>query len=245
MRPVQQPGTRGMSQVELLAGLALGMLVMGMASHTWGFQRQWLNERDARQELLDRTPTLHRLLLRLSRQAGARPVQMQAGAWQPDSPYVALPSGPYVTWVHARGIMAQGASDPNCQNTRVWAKDASHAPPWIRDQFGWVDGQFKCKDAAQANARWQAWVEQVRGAKVWLAWQSGEGPQATWRWLPVDQAPVGGRALGVRICLSMEASTAQLRRPAPPLDCAERPLTDSGRLWRVWQRVWALRIETP
>lgn len=236
---------RGMSQVEVLAGLALGLLVLGMAMHTWGLQRQWLSERDARQELLDRTSTLHRLLLRLSRQAGARPLSLQGAAWQLESPYVALPAGGDLTWVHARGIMAQPALDPNCQNTRVWAKDAAHAPLWIRDQFAWVDGQFKCKDAAQVNARWQTWLEQVRGVQVWLAWQTGQGAAAAWRWMPLDQAPATGRAVGVRICLSLQASNPQLRRPTPPMDCAERPLSDSGRLWRVWSRVWALRVDGP
>lgn len=236
---------RGMSQIEVLVGLALGLLVVAMATHSWGLQQQWLNERDLRQELLDRTPPLHRLLLRLSRQAGARPLRLQAGVWQPDPPYTALPPGSDLTWVHARAIRAQAASDPNCQNTRVWAKDAAHAPPWVRDQFGWVDGQFKCKDTAQANARWQTWIEQVRGAKVWLAWQSHPGPDADWRWIPSDQVPATGQALGARICLSLEAASPQWRRPSPPLDCAERPLTDAGRLWRFWQRVWALRITGP
>lgn len=235
----------GLSQIEVLAGLALGLLVLSMAAHTWGLQRQWLNERDARQELLDRTTPLYRQLLRLSRQAGARPASLQGPSWQMDPPYVALPIGGALTWVHARAIAAQAASDPNCQNTRVWAKDPAHAPPWIKDQFGWVEGQFKCKDAAQANARWQSWIEQVRGAKVWLAWQSGHGPDASWRWMPMDQTPLSGRAVGVRICLSMDAVHPQSSRPSPPTDCAERPLSDSGRVWRVWDRVWALRVDSP
>ncbi len=236
---------RGMSQVEVLAGLALGLGVLAMAMQTWGLQRQWLNERDAQQELLDRTATLHRALLRLSRQAGARPLHLQGGVWEVEPPYVALPGGGALTWVHARGIVAQPASEPNCQNTRVWAKDAAHAPAWIRDQFAWIDGQFKCKDAAQPNARWQTWLEQVRGAQAWLAWQTSPGGAATWRWVPVDQAPTTGRAMGVRICLSMEASSPQLRRPTPPLDCADRPLADSGRVWRIWSRVWSLRVDAP
>lgn len=242
-RPTQ--GKRGLSQVEVLAGLALGLLVLGMAAHTWGLQRQWLNDSDARGELLDRTATLYRLLLRLSRQAGARPVSLQGGVWQLDSPYVALPAGGALTWVHARAISAQPAADPNCQNTRVWAKDAAHAPPWIKDQFGWVDGQFKCKDAAQANAHWQSWVEQVRGAQIWLAWQSGNPADPDWRWVSPDQAPITGRAVGVRICLSMDATHPQSHRPTTPVDCDERRLSDAGRVWRVWGRVWALRVQAP
>jgi hypothetical protein len=240
-----RPLAAGISQVEVLVGLSLGLLVLGMAAQSWGMQRLWLSERDLRQELLDRTPALHRLLLRLSRQAGARPLTQSGGVWQLDPPYVALPAGSQVTWVHARGIVAQPASEPNCQNTRVWAKDATHAPSQIRDQFTWVDPQFKCKDTAQTNARWQTWVEQVRGAKVWLAWQDNAAGPLSWRWVAVDQAPAGGRALGVRICLCLEAASPQLRRATPPLDCAERPLLDSGRAWRVWTRVWALRVESP
>jgi hypothetical protein len=245
MRGLIGAEVRGMSQIEVLAGLSLGLLVLGLAAQTWGLQRQWLIERDLRQELHDRTPALHRLLLRLSRQAGARPLSLQSGGWQADPPYVALSPGTQLTWVHARGIAAQPANEPNCQNTRVWAKDAAHAPGMIRDQFAWIDGQFKCKDTAQVNARWQTWVEQVRGARVWLAWQYDDVTPVSWRWVAVDETPPRGRALGVRICLSMEAALPQGRRAPPPPDCTERPLPDSGRVWRVWTRAWALRVDSP
>ena len=245
MRQTPRSGRQGISQVEVLAGLSLGLLVLGMATHTWGLQRQWLSERDLRQELLDRTSTLHRLLLRLSRQAGARPLTPHAQGWQLDPPYVALPLDSQLTWVHARAIVAQPASEPNCQNTRAWAKDAVHAPRWLRDQFAWIDGQFKCKDTAQANARWQTWVEQVRSARVWLAWQDGDSAGVHWRWVTLEEAPTLGKAVGVRVCLSMDAASPQWRRTPPPVDCAERPLADSGRVWRTWTRVWALRVDTP
>lgn len=236
---------RGQTPVDLLVGLSLGLGVLAMSMQAWGLHRQWLADRDARQELFERTPFLNRLLLRLSRQAGSRALWSESGQWQIAPAYVALPPGTGPTWVHARDIHAAPAEVPNCQNTRVWAQDAASAPSHLRDQFAWVDGQLKCKDLAQSNARWQAWVEQVRGWQAMLAWQTMNAGQPSWRWRPVGDTPTQGSAVGVRLCLAMDSVTPMARRPPLGKDCAERPLSDHGRAWRVWTRAWALRVVTP
>lgn len=236
---------RGMSQVELLLGVALALGMGSMLSQAWGLLRMWQIERDQWQELQDRTPALQRTLSRLTRQAGGQVLIHGDAGWSLSAPYEALPAGSAPTWVHARALHDNPSQYPNCQNTRVWAQDPSHAPEALRDQFGWVDGQLKCKDTAQTNARWQAWVDQVRGWKVWLAWRSGTADAARWQWRPVDAVDSGTVAIGVRLCLSMDSLSGVATRPAPPLDCQDRVLPDQGRLWRVWTRVWALRIDRP
>ena len=235
----------GFGQLDVVLGLGLGLGVWMMALHAWGIQRQWLSDRDNHQELLDRTPALERLLSRLSAQAGSRPLSWNGHQWQLDPAYPGLPAGSAPTWVHARGIHDQPASYPNCQNTRPWAKDAAHAPAWIRDQFDLIDAQLKCKDTAQASARWQGWADQVRSWSVSLAWQTGLGTSATWRWRPVADAPASGQVIGIRVCMVLDSVQSVLVRPAPGLDCLDRAMTDSSREERVWTRVWSLRAGTP
>ena len=135
---------KGLGQIDLIIGLGLGMAVLTMAMQAWGIHRQWLLERDVRTELQERTPFLHKMLMRLSRQAGSRALTWDGQAWQVEPAYAALPPGIGPTWVHARAIQASPALDPNCQNTRVWANQANAAPALIQDQFAWVDGQLKC-----------------------------------------------------------------------------------------------------
>jgi hypothetical protein len=235
----------GFGQVDVLLGLTLGLGALYLALQAWGLQRQWLHDRDQQQELLDRTPSLYRLLSRLTRQAGSRPLSFIQNQWLATAPYPALPTGNALTWVHARGIHDQAGLYPNCQNTRSWAKDPSQAPALIQDQFDWVDGQFKCKDTAQSNARWQGWVDQARSGTVHLAWQTGAGAYARWRWRAINDAGAGGQAIGVRLCLVMDSVLPVQTRPAPPLDCLDRPLIDQGRTWRVWTRAWSLRTGSP
>lgn len=54
----QPKAMRGMSQVELLLGLALALSVVLMLTQAWGTFRLWQLERDQWQELQDRTPAL-------------------------------------------------------------------------------------------------------------------------------------------------------------------------------------------
>ncbi|MEY2804662.1 MAG: hypothetical protein RL657_1998 [Pseudomonadota bacterium] len=236
---------QGLGHIDVLLGLVLGLAIWAMVLQVWGAHQIGQNQLDAWQELQNRTSFLHRLLSRLSRQAGSRPLTWTGQHWEPGPAYVALPAGAGPTWVHARAVHDPPALYPNCQNTRVWAKDAAHAPAELRDQFSWIEGQLKCKDLAQTSARWQTWVEQVRDWQVWLAWRSGDGVNARWQWHPADTLDAGTIALGVRMCLTLDSIGGVTVRPAPPLDCHDQPLKDQGRLWRVWTRAWALRVESP
>ncbi|MDI9331265.1 MAG: hypothetical protein QM527_08150 [Alphaproteobacteria bacterium] len=238
-------GTLGVGQIDMLLGLSLGLSVLSMAVQAWGVHWQWWTEQDLRTELLQRTPWLERALLRLSRQAGSRPLVFDGQHWQASAAYVALPPGQAPTWVHARAIHDRPELDPNCQNTRVWAKDADQAPALLQDQFDWVDGQLKCKDTAQPNARWQSWVEQVRGWQAWWAWQSGSPEEPRWRWRATGDAPAQGVALGVRLCLTLQASAAGGAGVGYTSDCLGRASSDTQRMTRVWTRQWALRVEGP
>ena len=241
-RRVWPRSTRGLGQLDMLLGLSLGLGVLGMAVQAWGQHRQWSVERDLQQELFGRTPSLHRLLLRLSRQAGSRPLRWDGTQWQVAASYVALPAGAALTWVHARDIHALPALYPNCQNTRIWANDAALAPLWLRDQFSLVNGQLKCKDTAQAGANWQSWVERVHSSQGLLAWKTGTGAGATWRWRLSTDTPTTGRAQGARLCLVLDSATPSSARPRPGPDCLGRPLPEKGRAWWVWSRTWALRV---
>ncbi len=243
--PLRCKTALGFGLLDLIIGLALGLSVMAMAMQAWALQRQWLNERDVREELFERTPLLQRLLVRLSRQAGSQALLWDTDHWSLASAEVALPPGIGPTWVHARDLHAQAALVPSCQNTRVWAKQAGAAPSHLRDQFAWVDGELKCKDLAQPSARWQGWVEQVRGWQAMLAWQTGSGEQMRWRWRSVEESPPQGVALGVRLCLSMDSVIPVTGRPWVASDCQGRPLADQGRAWRVWTRTFALRVAPP
>lgn len=242
-KPTQRPA--GFSQIEALLGLSLLMGTGLMMFQVLAGHRNWQLESDAWQELQDRTPALHRLLSRLSRQAGGQALMRQDGQWTVTPHHDALLPGQAITWVHARGLHELPAAYPNCQNTRVWAREANQAPALLMDQFGWVDGQLKCKDVAQSNARWQGWVEQVKSMQIWLAWREGGTATPVWQWRPAHQVSPDGLALAVRMCLTLEGASVVPRRPAPGTDCLQRPLPDQGRLWRIWSRVWTLRSERP
>lgn len=235
----------GFSQIETLLGLSLLLGIGLMLFQVLAGHRAWQLESDAWQELQDRTPALHRLLSRLSRQAGGQPLIWQDTQWVAAPPYDALEPGQAITWVHARTLHEQPAAYPNCQNTRVWIHDPGQAPAWLMDQFGWIDGQLKCKDVAQAHARWQSWVEQVKNAQIWLAWREGGTESPIWQWRAGHLLSPDGLAMGVRMCLTLQSASVVPRRPTPGTDCQNRQLSDQGHLWRVWSRVWALRSERP
>jgi hypothetical protein len=229
----------------MLLGLSIGLGVWAMALHAWGVHKQWLSDRDSHQELLDRTPTLHRLLSRLTRQVGSRPLFLNGTQWQVSDAYIGLPWGSNPTWVHARDIHDQPASYPNCQNTRVWASKPTDAPSLIQDQFSLQSSQVKCKDLSQGNGTWQGWIDQATSWQVWLAWQAGTGSAATWRWRLVNDGNGVGQVMGIRLCLVTSSLLPVLVRPAPALDCQESPLLDQGLEWRVWTRVWSMRVGLP
>ena len=236
---------RGLSQIEMLVGLSIGLGLWLIACHAWGVNQQWLGDRDSHQELLDRTPTLHRLLSRLTRQVGSRPLVFNGTQWQASAAYTALPWGSNPTWVHARGIHDQPANYPSCQNTRVWSSIPSYAPAWIQDQFSLQSGQLKCKDLSQGSATWQGWVDQTTSWQVWLAWQSGSGAAATWRWRLVNDGQGVGQVVGVRMCLVTSSLLPVGVRTSAPVDCLDNALADSGYEWRVWTRVWSMRVGMP
>jgi hypothetical protein len=245
MKHHQKNRSTGFSQIEALLGLSLLMGIGLMVFQALAGLRGWQLESDAWQELQDRTPALHRLLSRLSRQAGGQALIQQDTQWVAAPPHEPLEPGQAITWVHARALHEQPAAYPSCQNTRVWIRDASQAPALLMDQFGWVDGQLKCKDVAQGNARWQSWVEQVKNAQIWIAWREGGTESPVWQWRAGHLLSPDGLALGVRMCLTLQSASVVPRRPNPGIDCQQRPLSDQGRLWRVWSRVWALRSERP
>lgn len=240
-----QAALAGFSQIDTLMGLSVLMGIGWMLLQMLTGHRMWQLESDAWQELQDRTPALHRLLSRLSLQAGGQALVWQDTQWVAAPHQPALMPGPWITWVHARALHEQPSAYPSCQNTRVWARDSQQAPAWLMDQFGWIDGQLKCKDAAQNNARWQSWVEQVKSASVWLAWREGHQESALWQWRAGHQISPSGMAMGVRMCLTLESATLVPHRRAPSSDCLNRTWPDQGRLWRVWSRVWAVRSEQP
>jgi type II secretory pathway component PulJ len=245
MRLKSSTPVRGFSALEVLVGVSIGLGVWMMALHAWGVYKQWLSDRDSHQELLDRTPTLHRLLSRLTRQVGSRPLSWNGTQWQASAAYTGLPWGSNPTWVHARGIHDQAASYPSCQNTRVWASAPNSAPALIQDQFSLQSSQLKCKDLSQGNATWQGWIDQASSWQVWLAWQSGTGPTATWRWRGVNDGQGVGQVVGIRVCLVTSSLLPVLVRASPPLDCQDKPLADQGFEWRVWTRVWSMRVGLP
>jgi hypothetical protein len=236
---------QGFSQVEMLVGLGIGLGVWVMSLHTWGVHKQWLSDRDSHQELLDRTPTLHRLLSRLTRQVGSRPLVMNGTRWQAGTAYTGLPWGSNPTWVHARDIHDQPTLYPNCQNTRVWASNPAAAPALIQDQFSLQSGQLKCKDLSQGDGTWQGWLDQATSWQVWLAWQAGSGAGASWRWRLLNDGNGVGQVVGIRLCLVTSSLLPVLVRPAVPLDCQEHLLPDQGLEWRVWTRVWSMRVGMP
>ena len=91
----------GFSQIETLLGLSLLLGIGLMLFQVLAGHRAWQLESDAWQELQDRTPALHRLLSRLSRQAGGQPLIWQDTQWVAAPPYDALEPGQAITWVHA------------------------------------------------------------------------------------------------------------------------------------------------
>jgi hypothetical protein len=167
---------------------------------------------------------------------------LNGSEWQVSGAYTGLPWGNNPTWVHARGIHDQPAAYPNCQNTRVWATTPSHAPALIQDQFSLQSGELKCKDLSQSNGTWQGWIDRATSWQVWLAWQSGHGASATWRWRLINDGNGVGQVVGIRLCLVTTSLLPVLVRATAPPDCQENLLPDQGFEWRVWTRVWSMRV---
>lgn len=232
----------GLSLVELMLGLAIGLGVLLAAHIAYQAQRQsWLlmqgihalhhNANAAFDHLLTTLQSANAVALKNAGNGTISQLALPLDDWR---------SGEAKSRSDALAVSRLGVLDGyDCQGNHLDKQTV------IRDSYQLNNKlELTCKDTQSAGSTYQAIAEGVEDFQLLFAEQSS--PQtaleiAQWQWKTADQIVSTAQVMAIEICLRM-VSTQPNRTPSTEIQgCQGEPVINDGKLRRVFRRVVAIR----
>ena len=240
----------GFGLIELMLGLALGLVVVWAAQQAYQAQRQsWLLLQDSLHMMHNANAAFDRL--QTSLQSADATVLQAAGKG-----HVMLQTPPASDWWLNEGNSRSDAlaishfSALNVYDCQGNATQPNEPLQRIRDSYQLNDKQeLTCKNDLFAQTTYQAIAEGVEDVQLLYALRTRSAIQSSaemWQWQAANPTAFTTQVMAIEICLRMvsprngPASVADLPA-ATGLGCRNEPLPNDGKLRRVLRRVVALR----
>jgi len=254
--PISRRRQTGLSLIELLVGISIGLMVVVAAVGTLVFTRISSSSVDDTVRMQQDASTVMRMIGHQLRQAAAVPIQNST----PDAAFGSTKFQDDGISVNvANSVFVNGT---NAARDTVTVVTTTSPDMMVTDCLGYVQppvvaavstlmtntfevtaaGEFRCRGV---SGNFQAVINNAEDLQILYGFRTGNGALDTLSYLRADQivAPIiWGNVDSIQVCLRMAGQT--LGNPVaagPSIGCNGENIANDGRIRRVFRQVFTLR----